>query len=127
MAVNVGQVTHNGKSFSLSSFGKYLTPVYSSFNSTSVVTVELTDYINQLKESDGLIYHPDGTTSIDENNNTFVASVYDYAMNNAIYEIPLPDDIVSVFFEVDADAKRARSTTSRSLREISPRASRFSS
>ena len=107
MAVNVGQVTNDGKGFSLSSFGKYLTPVYSSFNSTSVVTVELTDYINQLKESDGLIYHPDGTTSIDENNNTFVASVYDYAMNNAIYEIPLPDDLVSVFFEVDADAKKS--------------------
>ncbi len=106
MATQVGQVTHSDKGFSLSSFGKYMTPIYSSFNSTSVVTVELTDYINNLKESDGLIYNKDGTTTIDENNNTFVAVVYDYAMNHAIYEIPLPDNIASIFFEVDADAKK---------------------
>ena len=47
MAVQAGQVTLEGNGFMLSSFGKYFTPVYSSFNSTSTVTIELTDYIDK--------------------------------------------------------------------------------
>lgn len=107
MAVQPGQITwgefedENGEmteGFTLSTFGKYLTPIYSSFNSTSVVTIELTDYIEQIKNSDGLIQGPDGQVEYEYGNNKFIAIVYDYAMNSAYYEIELPDEILGVAF-----------------------------
>lgn len=63
----------------LKSFGQYMTPVYSQRNSTTYVTIELTDYIYRLKN--------DAITS-----NTFVLTCYDYALNYATFEIGLPDD-----------------------------------
>ena len=101
MAVQAGQVTMGDEGFMLSSFGKYLTPVYSSFNSTSTVTIELTDYVEQLKQSDGLTIGPDGSVSYNENNNSFIAVCYDYALNTSMFEIRLPDEFLGVAFTQD--------------------------
>ncbi len=99
MGMSVGQVTHSDEGFSYSSFNKYITPVYSEFNSTSMVTFELTDYVSRIKNSAGLRYYEDGSAEIAENNNCFVVGCYDYAMNYAMYEIKLPDEIMSMYFE----------------------------
>ncbi len=105
MGVSLGQITKAEEGseylFSLSSFGKYINPVYSSFNSTSIVSVELTEYISQLKKSCSVSYNDDGSTNVIENTNTFVANVYDYAMNYATYEISLPDEIQYMYFNED--------------------------
>lgn len=108
MAVQVGQVYRvEGETRPLlRSFGKYMTPIYSSYNSTSVVTVELTDYINDLKNSFNYTIDSQGEFVPNDNANSFVAIVYDYAMNSAIYDIKLPSDVVSMFFDVSADAKK---------------------
>ncbi len=67
-------------------FNQYMTPIYSEENSTTYVTYELTDYIYQLKE-DAI------------NKNTFVLTVYDYALNYATYEIGLPIDYTDFYFD----------------------------
>lgn len=104
MGVQFGQITDaepgSGYSFSMKSFGKYVTPVYSSFNSTSVVTVELTDYVSKIKNSKGIKYNEDGTHE-KVSNNSFVATCYDYAMNTATYEISLPDEVIDMYFGQD--------------------------
>ena len=105
MGVSLGQITKAEEgseyTFSLSSFGKYIIPVYSSFNSTSIVSVELTEYVSQLKKSCSISFNDDGTSNVVENTNTFVANVYDYAMNYATYEISLPDEIAYMYFSED--------------------------
>ena len=93
----------NGPIFSLNSFGKYITPIYSSFNSTSIVTLELTDYIADIKNSYGLKFNADGTREIVEHTNSFIVSCYDYAMNSATYEISLPDEIAAMYFEQNGE------------------------
>ena len=65
---------------------QYLTPVYSKENSTTYVTYELTDYVYKIKEQAA-------------NKNSFVLTVYDYALNYATYEINLPDDITSFVYD----------------------------
>ena len=102
-AINIGQVVPENDPetdyiFSLESFGKYVTPIYSSFNSTSKVTIELTDYVSKLKNSVGSSYDENGELTIDYNNNSFIATCYDYAMNSATYEIRLPDKIMAMYF-----------------------------
>lgn len=101
MGVSFGQIAENEPGseyrFTMRSFGRYITPVYSSFNSTAKVTVELTDYINQIKQSAGISYGADGSVNVVKNN-SFIAQVYDYAMNYATYEIRLPDEVASMFF-----------------------------
>jgi acetyltransferase-like isoleucine patch superfamily enzyme len=67
-------------------FSKYMTPVYSQRNSTTYVTYELTDHIYTIKE-EAL------------NANSFVLTVYDYALNMATYEIGLPDNYVDFYFD----------------------------
>ena len=106
MGMQMGQIVpadpESGYSFSMNSFGKYVTPIYSSFNSTSTVTVELTDYISKIKGSAGLAYDEEGNASIVYNNNSFIVSCYDYAMNAATYEVRLPDEILSMYFTKDS-------------------------
>ena len=109
MGMQMGQIVQNpdydatDKSgntpmFSLKGFGKYVTPIYSSFNATTKVTVELTDYIEKLKkESVGLGYDENGNF-LPESNNSFIAICYDYAMNSATYEVRLPDEIMAAYF-----------------------------
>ncbi len=86
MALEVGYVgTDSSGNYVLNSFDRYLTPVYSDFNSTSEVIYELTDYINQIRTGSA-------------NRNTFTVACYDYALNCATYEIALPDDFLDITF-----------------------------
>ncbi len=66
-------------------FDKYMTPIYSEANSTTTVVYELTDYIDEIREEAA-------------RGNTLTISVYDYALNQAMYEIPLPDDFTAFYF-----------------------------
>ena len=87
MAMQVGYVSGSDtKGYTLNSFKSYLTPIYSNVNSTNYVVYELTDYIYEVKE-------------LSANKNSIVVAVYDYALNNATYEIPLPDDFTDFYFE----------------------------
>ena len=70
----------------MKAFEQYMTPIYSKKNDTTVVTVELTDYLYQIKEN-----------AI--NKNSFVFTAYDYALNYATYEIRLPDQFVDFAME----------------------------
>lgn len=70
----------------LNAFEQYMTPIYSDQNSTTRVTYELTDYIYKIKNNSA-------------NKNSFVVTVYDYALNYATYEIRLPDNFSEFYFE----------------------------
>lgn len=85
MSAMIGYVGQQGDEFVLNSFEKYLTPVYSSFNSTTYVTYELTDYVDQIRKNS-------------YNKNCFTVAVYDYALNEATYEIELPDEFTDFYF-----------------------------
>ena len=95
MATQVGRVYLNEqeRSIYLEGFGKYMTPVNSSRNSTSVITFELTDYMEQIRTS----YNRE--TQTNEGANSFVVICYDYALNQAVYEVRLPDYIEQMYFE----------------------------
>ena len=67
-------------------FETYMTPIYSERNGTTYVTYELTDYIYDIKHNS-------------YNKNTFAVSIYDYAINEATYEIELPDDFAELYLE----------------------------
>ena len=67
-------------------FENYMTPIYSVHNGTTYVTYELTDYIYDIKQNS-------------YNKNTFAVSLYDYAINEATYEIELPDDFAELYLE----------------------------
>ena len=108
MGMQIGQIvindnpeTKNQYLFNMNTFGKYVTPVYSAYNSTSKVTVELTDYVAQLKNSAGLKYGANGSFEIVEGTNSFIVACYDYAMNSATYEIRLPDNVLKMYFSND--------------------------
>ncbi|MBR2929724.1 MAG: leucine-rich repeat protein [Clostridia bacterium] len=90
MALLPGYVTYLGEEegFKMENFERYLTPVYSEENSTTYVTFELTDYIDDIKE---LSFHK----------NTFAITLYDYALNVATYEIALPTEYTDLYFEED--------------------------
>ncbi len=78
----------NGE-FVFNAFDRYLTSIYSDFNSTSYVVYELTDYVGQIKENAA-------------NANTFTVVTYDYALNTATYELSLPDEYVDMYFEEES-------------------------
>lgn len=103
MGMQIGQIVRapagSEYTFTMNSFGKYVTPVYSDFNSTSMVTVELTDYVSDIKKSAGIRYLSDGTSEIIENSNSYIVTCYDYAMNSATYELQLPDEVKAMYFE----------------------------
>ena len=65
-------------------FETYMTPIYSVKNGITYVTYELTDYIYDIKENS-------------YNTNSFAVSIYDYAINEATYEIQLPDDFAALY------------------------------
>ncbi len=78
----------NGE-FVFNAFDKYITSIYSDFNSTSYVVYELTDYVARIKENAA-------------NANTFTIVTYDYALNTATYELSLPDEYVDMYFEEES-------------------------
>jgi len=98
MGVQFGQILEASEdseyTFDLDTFGKYVTPIFSSFNSTSMITLELTDYISRLKNSVSM--DPDG--KVLNNSNSFIAICYDYALNNSTFEIELPDEVIDMCF-----------------------------
>lgn len=101
MGVQIGQITPSEDTkylFSMDTFGKYIKPVYSNFNSTSTVTFELTDYISKIKNSIGMGFDDEGNVVQKEGVNSFIAVCYDYALNAATYEIRIPDEILEVAF-----------------------------
>ena len=67
-------------------FEQYMTPIYSKENSTTYVTLDLTDYVYTIKDES-------------YNKNSFVFTTYDYALNYASYEIRLPDSFKKFTFE----------------------------
>ncbi|MBR5286831.1 MAG: leucine-rich repeat protein, partial [Clostridia bacterium] len=84
--VTMGTDENDNPSSELIAFEQYMTPIYSERNSTTKVTYELTDYLYDIKNNSA-------TT------NSFVVTVYDYALNYATYEIGLPDDFTDFYFE----------------------------
>ena len=86
MALQIGYLRSGTGGYVIDTFDQYLTPVYSEKNSTTYVVYELTDYIDEIKENAYV-------------KNSFTIATYDYALNSAIYEIPLPDEFDSFYFE----------------------------
>ncbi len=74
----------------MKAFEQYMTPIYSKKNDTTVVTVELTDYLYQIKANS-------------MNKNSFVFTTYDYALNYATYEIRLPDQYIDFAMAEDIE------------------------
>ena len=85
MCLQVGYVTLVDGAYQIKTFDRYLTPVYSEVNSTTEVIYELTDYADEIRTGAA-------------NKNTITVVAYDYALNNAAYEIPLPDDYTDFYF-----------------------------
>lgn len=92
MGMQIGYVGIVNNELILDSFDQYVKAIYSEFNTTNYVTYELTDYIEQIKEN---AY----------NKNTFTVAVYDYALNQATYEIGLPDEYTDFYFDLGTDAE----------------------
>ncbi len=84
--VTMGEDENGNATPEIKLFEQYMTPIYSERNGTTYVKFELTDYIQDIK-----------TNAM--NGNSFVLSVYDYALNYATYEIGLPDDYTDFYFE----------------------------
>ncbi len=92
--VGLGEVEVEGEMVTqniLYPFEQYITPIYSKENDTTYVTYELTDHLFDIKDPD----------SGSANKNTFAVTLYDYAMNDATYEIELPDDFVKICVDED--------------------------
>ncbi len=66
-------------------FDKYMTPIYAEGNSSTTVIYELTDHIDEIREEAA-------------RGNTLTIAVYDFALNQAMYEIPLPDSYTDFYF-----------------------------
>ena len=84
--VTMGEDENGNATPEMKAFEQYMTPIYSKKNDTTVVTVELTDYLYQIKGNS-------------LNKNSFVFTTYDYALNYATYEIRLPDQFVDFTME----------------------------
>ena len=85
MCMQVGYVTLEQDGYVVKAFDKYMTPVYSEENSTTTVIYELTDYVDEIRTGAA-------------NGNCITVVAYDYALNQAAYEIPLPDDFTDFYF-----------------------------
>ena len=93
MALHLGYIVKSkdadgNEMVEMKSFSNYLTPVYSVRNGTTVVTLELTDYIDEM-----------ATCYSEYNEVAFCVSAYDYAMNSAAYEIGLPTNYLDFFMD----------------------------
>lgn len=84
--VTMGEDENGNESPVMKTFEQYMTPIYSEKDSVTYVKYDLTDYIYQIK---------DNATK----DNTFVVTLYDYALNYATYEIGLPTNYTEFFFE----------------------------
>ena len=84
--VTVGTDEDGNEAVVMKSFEQYMTPIYSQRNSKTYVTFELTDYIYDIKEKA-------------MNDDCFVLTCYDYALNYVTYEIGLPNDFADFYFD----------------------------
>ena len=85
MAALPGYVTYDATNgFAFENLDRYVTQIYSDYNTNSYLIVELTDYIYQIKNG--------------SYNNSIAVVLFDYALNQATYEIPLPADFVDFYF-----------------------------
>ncbi len=86
MCLQMGYIKINANNeYEVTAFDKYMTPIYSEVNSTSTVIYELTDYIDEIRAESA-------------RGNSLTVVAYDYALNQAAYEIPLPDDYTDFYF-----------------------------
>ena len=83
MAAQIGYVD---KTSTFVAFDKYMTPIFSKVNDTTYLEFELTDYIYEIKQN-----------AISKN--SIVVACYDYALNDATYEIGLPAEFADFYFE----------------------------
>ena len=87
MSAIPGYISKNEEDkYTVGGFDSYFTQIYSDFNSTSYVIYELTDYLDDIEKK---AY----------NKNTFSVVLLDYALNQSVYEVSLPDDFVDLYFE----------------------------
>lgn len=90
------QTTIDGEAtIAFQGFEKYTTPVYSERNSTTYVTYELTDYLDEIVQNSCNL-NGSGAQAL-------TVLCYDYALNLGAYEIALPDDFTAFYFEEDAN------------------------
>ena len=89
MAMQLGYIVQTAEGLEMKSFAQYMTPVYSVRNGTTMVTYELTDYIQDLKYA----------YTDNNDHSAFVLTCYDYALNYATYEIGLPDNYVDFYMD----------------------------
>ena len=89
MAMQLGYIINGTDGLEMKSFQQYMTPIYSTKNGTTVVTYELTDYIQELKYA----------YTDNNENSAMVITCYDYALNYATYEIGLPDNFVDFYMD----------------------------
>ncbi len=71
--------------YNMNTFDYYITPVISQRNSTSVIKVDLTDHLDEIRQS--------------HDGRSFMIQTMDYALNNASYEFRLPDNIKEIVFD----------------------------
>jgi len=86
-------------------FDTYPVPIYSTRNNTTYVEYELTDYVYEIKANS-------------LNKNSFAVACYDYALNDATYEVPLPDDFVDVVFDLDENQEGNQTEITLSVNEV---------
>ncbi len=86
MASYIGYAGTVNQQLTFVGFDQYFTQVPSSFNSTTYMVYELTDYIEEIKKNA-------------DNKNSFAIAVYDYALNTSMYEIALPDEYTDMYFD----------------------------
>ena len=101
MSALIGTISANASTgLALNGFDHYMTPIYSTFNGTSYITYELTDHIDTIKKGYKSIYEVYGATQAKEivTSPIFTVSLYDYALNNATYEISLPSNFIDGYF-----------------------------
>ena len=94
MGMQVGYVgfSEDGTEYMLHAFDSYMIPIYSEFNDTTYVVYELTDYINTIKKN----------AIIPGHEKTITVACYDYALNQATYEISLPNAFEDVWFREES-------------------------
>jgi len=104
MSALIGTISANASTgLALNGFDHYMTPIYSTFNGTSYITYELTDHVDTIKKAYNSIYEVYGAAQAKEIVTTpiFTVSLYDYALNNATYEIALPNNFIDGYFKED--------------------------
>ena len=102
MSALIGTISANASTgLALNGFDHYMTPIYSTFNGTSYITYELTDHIDTIKNGYNSIYEVYGSAQAKEivSSPIFTVSLYDYALNNATYEIALPNHFIDGYFQ----------------------------